>query len=63
MKQNTTVFLGIVLASLMLFTLCSANDQCCNLNTVRVSGNGKIQVEADIAIIYAYINQDGATVA
>jgi uncharacterized protein YggE len=34
---------------------------CCNPSTIRVVGNGQVQVSPDIATIYTSITQDGAT--
>lgn len=35
--------------------------ECCNPSTIRVIGNGQVQVNPDIATIYTSITQDGTT--
>lgn len=75
--KNNQHFYSLFFALLLLITTNAANmaygsngygpgynsGSCCALSTIRVVGNGQIQVDADIAIIYAYITQDGTTVS
>lgn len=62
---TNTLLLGIVL-SCMVFSCLSSNfrnDSNCPISTIRVVGNGQINLDADIATIYAYITQDAVTVS
>jgi uncharacterized protein YggE len=56
------VFLPILISFLVLSAFSYNDDECCKLSTVRVVGTGKVTIDADLAIIYAYITQDGVTV-
>lgn len=63
------LFITLVIASLAVSALTHANHgtnastdyECCNPSTIRAIGNGQVQVNPDIAIIYTSITQDGTT--
>ena len=57
---TTTFFIGMLL---FLTIATKPGDDCCTLSEVKTIGTGQISVDADIAIIYAYVMKDGATVA
>lgn len=57
MKTNT-LFVGLVLSCIILL---SYGQNCCILNSVKVAGVGENYIKPDIAIIYAYLQVNGAS--
>ena len=57
MKTNT-LFVGLVLSCIILL---SYGQNCCILHSVKVAGVGENYIKPDIAIIYAYLQVNGAS--
>lgn len=58
---TTLLFIGMLL--FITEQTKPGDDDCCTLSEVKTLGTGQVSVDADIAIIYAYVMKDGATVA
>lgn len=56
-------FIGLLLVTFLLGVTVKSDNNCYQLSEVKTAGTGQVSVNADVAIIYAYVTKDGATVA